>query len=126
MVSSNIPENVRLLIIEKLDSVPELEAVLLLRGESSRTWTVSEAGARLYVSTTVAAHVLAVLHERGFLTKVGEAYRYAPAAPEVDRTVGDLAHTYATNLIAVTRLIHAKPAASIRQFADAFRLRKDT
>ena len=109
-----------------IDSVPELEAVLLLRTHRDRPWSVEEAGARLYVSETVAAHVLSALTERGVLAAEGPLYRYAPIRPELDLVVQDLASTYSTNLIAVTRLIHGKPTDSVRQFADAFRLRKET
>jgi hypothetical protein len=121
-----VPDHVRRLVVDAIDSVPELEAILLLRAESGRRWTATEAGARLYVSVTMAAHVLTVLAERGFLVVDGDTYRYAPVRLELDGTVADLAHAYATHLIAITNLIHSKPATSIRQFADAFRLRKET
>jgi len=126
MLLEEIPEAVRRLVVEAIDSVPELEAVLLLRSHADRDWSVEEAGARLYVSVTVAAHVLDVLTQRGFLTRTGERYRYAPTTMELDAAVAMLAATYATKLIAVTRLIHSKPSPSVMQFADAFRLRKET
>jgi DNA-binding IclR family transcriptional regulator len=125
MPLTEIPEPVRRFIVEAVDSVPELEALLLLRAHADRTWSVEDAGARLYVSPTMASHLLNALAARGLLERDGERYRYGPARPELDHVVGDLAATYATKLIAVTRLIHAKPAASVRQFADAFRLRKE-
>jgi hypothetical protein len=121
-----IPEDVRRLVIEAIDSVPELEALLLLRTHRERAWSVDEAGARLYVSVTVANHVLTALTARGLLAKQDQQYRYGPAKPDVDDVVAHLASTYATNLIAVTRLIHAKSSPSFLQFADAFRLRKET
>lgn len=126
MPLTEIPEHVRRFIVEAIDSVPELEALLLLRAHPDRRWSAEEAGARLYVSTTMASHLLNALAGRGLLARDGEQYRYAPAQPELDAVVADLAATYATRLITVTRLIHAKPAASVRQFADAFRLRKET
>ena len=126
MLVAVIPDHVRRFVVEMIDSVPALEAVLLLRTHRDRPWRVEEAGARLYVSETVAAHVLGSLADCGLLTVEGSAYRYAPIRPELDVIVQDLASTYATNLIAVTRLIHGKPADSVRHFADAFRLRKQT
>lgn len=122
---AEIPETVRRLILEAIDSVPELEAVLLLRSHADRDWNAEEAGARLYVSVTVAAHVLSILAQRGLLTMTGERYRYAPTTTELDAAVTKLAATYATNLIGVTHLIHSKPSPSVLQFADAFRLRKE-
>lgn len=126
MPLTDIPEHVRRFIVEGIDSIPELEALLLLRAHGDRTWSAEDAGARLYVSTTMATHALNALADRGLLARDGQSYRYAPARPELDVVVADLAATYATRLIAVTRLIHAKPAASVREFADAFRLRKET
>jgi hypothetical protein len=122
---AEIPETVRRFVIANIDSVPELEAVLLLRSHADRDWSAEDAGARLYVSVMMAAHVLGVLTQRGLLSMTGERYRYAPASTELDAAVATLAATYATNLIAVTHLIHSKPSPSVLQFADAFRLRKE-
>ena len=121
-----IPQDVRRLIIEAIDSVPELEALLLLRTHRERLWSVEEAGARLYVSVTLATHVLGALAKRGLLAQHDQQYRYWPARPDLDDVVAHLASTYASNLIAVTRLIHAKSNPSFQEFADAFRLRKET
>jgi hypothetical protein len=122
--SSAVPDIVKRLIAERIDSVPELEAVLLLREHPEREWTPSEAGQRLYVSTTVAAHVLAKLAEDGLIAGSEAGYRYAPG-DELANAVDRLAETYAHHLVEVTRMIHTKPAESVRQFADAFRFRKD-
>lgn len=124
MPSTALPDPVKRLIAEYIDSVPELEAVLLLREHAHRDWTPTEAGQRLYVSTTVAAHVLAKLEEQGFLTHNEAGYRYAPG-PEIRPAVDQLAEAYARHLVEVTHMIHKKPPQSIRQFADAFRFRKD-
>lgn len=121
----NIPEAVKRLIATSIDSVPELEAILLLRENAARAWTPAEAGQRLYVSTTMAAHVLSVLAARGFFRSDADRYRYDPATPELAAAVGELAAAYSRHLVAVTQLIHGKPSASVRGFADAFRLRKD-
>lgn len=123
MAADEIPEAARRLIAERIDSIPELEAVLLLREYRTREWTAAEAGARLYVSRTVAAHILSVLEARGFFSCTGQAYRYAPSA-DVESAVDALATAYSNHLVSVTHLVHAKPSASVREFADAFRLRK--
>jgi hypothetical protein len=125
MTLMEIPDRVRRFIVDAIDSVPELEALLLLRTHADRAWSAHDAGARLYVSSTMAAHLLNTLTARGLLRRDGDYYRYGPARPEMDDVVNDLAATYVARLIDVTRLIHAKPAASVRQFADAFRLRKE-
>jgi hypothetical protein len=126
MADDPISPTVRRLIADRIDSVPELEALLLLRETREREWTAEEAGQRLYVSTAVAGHVLGTLAERDFFVRAGDRYQYAPAWSELAATVDELAQTYARQLVAVTELIHTKPSASLRQFADAFRLRRPT
>jgi hypothetical protein len=123
--AEELPADVRLLIAESIDSVPELEAILLLRKDAHRQWTATEAGQRLYVSETVAEYLLGILADRGFFAREGQAYRYAPKTSELDSVVGKLADSYSRALIAVTTAIHSKPSRSVRQFADAFRLRKE-
>jgi hypothetical protein len=124
-VADDIPENVKRLIAERIESIPELEAVLLLKDHPERDWDADEAGGRLYVSRTVAAHLLAALAGRGFLRRTGESYRYFPSTDSLRADVDDLAQCYARQLVAVTQLVHAKPGVSVRSFADAFRFRKD-
>jgi hypothetical protein len=113
------------LILDGIDSVPELEAILLLRDHRPRRWSEKEVGERLYVSTAVAGHLLNVLAERGFLSCVVGEYGFAPATPDLAETIDELAVTYEHHLIEVTLFIHSKPGPSIRQFANAFRLRRD-
>jgi hypothetical protein len=121
-----ISESVRRLIVERIDSVSELEALLLLREDPSRSWTPEEAGQRLYVSTAVAGYILAVLTDRGFFGRQGDGWVYAPSGSELAETVDELATAYTHSLIEITRAIHTKPSASVRDFANAFRMwRKD-
>ncbi len=104
----------------------ELEALLLLRDSPRTRWTPEAASARLYVSPTVAAHTLALLSRRGLLEETAEGYSYRPSSPALADVVDALAATYASHLIAVTHLIHAKPSPSMQSFARAFRFRKDS
>jgi len=124
MTTDVIPDDVRRLILERIDSVPELEAILLFHEDPRREWTPEAAGRRLYVSTTVAGHVLGVLCERGFFTPSGDGYRYAPESSQLGEIVDRLAIAYSRHLVAVTQMIHSKPSQNLRDFVEAFRIRK--
>jgi hypothetical protein len=126
MPANPVPEAVRQLIADSIDSIAEVEAILLLRRERTRAWNVEEAGKRLYISDTLSRYVLNVLTERGVLSEENGLFRYDPRTPELDSTIAALATAYSTNLVAVTHLVHGKPAESVREFARAFRLRKDS
>jgi len=125
MPTKAVPERVRRLILDAIDSVAELEALLLLRETAGQSWTPANASARLYVSLTVATYSLNALAKRGLLQETPDGFAYRPTSSAVIEDVAALALTYGRNLIAVTQLIHAKPGPSVQDFARAFQLRRD-
>ena len=123
-MSEPIPDDVRKFISGNIDSVADLEALLLLRKEPGQRWTTETVSERLYVDAVTTADVLTRLAARGLCEHSDNAYRYQPANDEKRLMVDRLAETYRQYLIPVTNFIHAKPGR-IQHFADAFRLRKD-
>ena len=61
--STLIPEDVAQFIIEKIDSVAQLEALLLLRDNPQQQWDVAAVAKRLYIDDEQAGKVLARLRE---------------------------------------------------------------
>jgi hypothetical protein len=117
------PDDVREFIQRHIDSVAQLEALLLLRANPDEEWDAAKAAKRLYAAEPEIVEALARLSEDGFLTVADTRYRYDVSSEqrhEVDR----LAAVYSRHLIAVTNMVHAKPRR-IREFADAFKFRKD-
>ena len=125
MQRHEVPERARSLILEAIDSVAELEALLLLRETAGQPWTVDSASRRLYVSPTVAGDALGALTRRGFLEETPDGFRYGPSSPDLAEDVAALAEAYSVSLIPITHLIHSKPSSSAQDFARAFRFRKD-
>jgi hypothetical protein len=120
-----IPDDVRRFIVEHIDSVPALEALLLMRRSPDRRWTAEELAAELYVESRHVAPVVAALGTRGLCGVDGTPPRYywSPATPDLAARLQRLAEAYAAYLVAVTNIIHSKPRPSVRGFSDAFRLR---
>jgi hypothetical protein len=115
-------------ILEKIDSVAQLEALLLCRTNSLEGWTVSVVARRLYIDEQQAEEALAHLNAEKLLElKAHEPvqYCYSPESPSLRLMVDRLVETYAKHLLPVTNLIHSKPKTRIKQFADAFRLRRE-
>jgi hypothetical protein len=128
MKRAEISDEVRRFILTSIPSVPYLEAVLLLRGEPATQWEPALAARRLYVGDRHAAELLQQLAEAGIAVREGpEArYRYHPSTAELAQRIDRLAEAYAGDLLAVTDLIHSRIDKRAQQFADAFRLRKDS
>lgn len=125
-----LPEDIRRFIVTSVPSVPYLEAILLLRNDPDMGWEVRRVAARLYVAERQAAEVLSALAAAGIARseEQGETvlFHYAPATDELRERLDALAQAYSTNLVGVTQLIHSRIDKRAQQFADAFRLRKDS
>lgn len=124
MGQGDIPDHARRFISQYIDSVGELEALLLLRALPGEAWELGKIASRLYVRETETARILARLCRNGLLVRADTVYKFECQTEELRRVVDELAELYARQLIPITNLIHAK-SPRIREFADAFRLRKD-
>jgi hypothetical protein len=124
MSDEPIPEDVQEFILSRITSIAQLEALLLLWRDPKATWDIATMARRLYISDGEAKGLLSQLSADGFALGVDDAYRFDTSDLERFGLVTRVAEVYRRHLISVTNLIHAKPPR-IREFADAFRLRKD-
>ena len=111
---------------DKIDTVPHLEALLLLWNARPKPYSVSAMAERLFLAPEAVKEILDDLVRGGLITNVsgpGESYRY-DSEPDRDRLIATVDMTYRRELIRVSRLIHSKPSAAVREFARAFRLKK--
>jgi hypothetical protein len=125
---SEITQDVRTLILERIDSVVQLEILLLLHGAPDRARSAQEIAQELRIDASWAAGQLGDLAGRGLAAPAsegGELFRYAPASPELDHAVSALSREYNERRVRVISLIFSKPVDKLRSFADAFRFRKD-
>lgn len=113
-------------IFDNIETVPHLEALLLIWQNNTRTWTAEELAARIYVGAVDAKNILEDLRRRGLVVpEEGDAYRYASEWDPQNALMRRVADTYARNLVGVARMIHSKGSASVREFARAFQIKKD-
>lgn len=128
MSGGPLPDDVRRFVLTSVPSVPYIETLLLLRSEASSTWTAAQLARRIYVSEAQAAGLLAALEASGLAPQVPDcpnAYRYRPPA-EMEELLSRVAMHYASNLLAITDLIHSGLGRRANTFAEAFRWRKDS
>jgi hypothetical protein len=127
MQDQSIPDALRRFILTSVQSVPYLEALLLLHAEPHKPWGVQDVARRLYIGEAQALALLTAIHEAGIAERTGpelNQFRYQPTTAELAGTIDQLARTYATNLVGVTDLIHSRVDKRAHQFANAFRLKK--
>ena len=121
-------EDVLRFIADRIDTVPELEALLLFWEQRPTRLTVKQIASRLFVPRGVGASVIRSLVRRKFVMEIGggSEYAYDSAWEPEEEFMGRVAATYRRNLIRVTTIIHSKAPAAVLEFARAFEPRKDT
>ncbi len=110
-------------ILKEIDTVPHLEALLLLWNGKPQEWSFEEMAGALYVELDVARPVIADLERRGFVTLTDNG-RFLYRSTDRDSLIQEVERTYRREIVRIANLIHSKPAASLREFARAFRLKR--
>ena len=115
-------------IVDEIDSVPELEALLLLWQDRPAAWNVADVARRLYIVPDQAQAVLADLSRKGMLAVDPEredSYGYASRSAERDALMARIEAVYRRQIVRISTLIHSKPSSAVRDFARAFRFTKE-
>jgi hypothetical protein len=129
-VTEGLGDEVRALLLASIESIAELETLLLLHRDETAVWNAARVAAELRVEPRSAESQLTALAERGLLRPVTDGtergWRYGPATPALARAVDALAAAYDERRVSVVEFVYSKPAVDkLRVFADAFRLRED-
>jgi hypothetical protein len=127
MSAPDIPPRVLQFLAERIDTVPQLEALLLMWENSQRLWSEDELAARIYVSRLVALQILQHLQRRQLVVaEPGQSqYRYNAQWDATGEIIPELAASYRRHLVPLATFIHSRASSAVREFARAFDLKKD-
>ncbi len=114
----------RTFINKNINSVEQIEVLLILHANPERVWTIDEISAIMRSSRNSIRSRLENLASRKLSAVVhAEGFRYA-ASGRLHGMVEMLADEYAQRRFSVIELVFSRPDAA-RMFADAFRLREE-
>lgn len=114
-------------ILEKIDSVSHLEALLLLWNSRPKQWSPEAVARRLYVETKIARELLADLQRSDLIVAVpdaAETYCYETSSQVRNGIIEMVDATYRQQIVRISNLIHSKGSSAVRDFARAFRFTK--
>lgn len=120
--------NVYEFILENIDSVPHLEALVLLWNSRPVGWTSEELASRLYIPAEKVDNLLNDLVRLQLLAKSGGTpakFSYNPTSKEQDEMMRLVDSAYRRDLVRISTMIHSKASPSVREFARAFRIKKE-
>src|SRR4051812_6631211 len=113
-MGEELPREVRDLVARRLDSMEEVEVLLLLAGESAEL-TMDQIRERLRLPPS--ALPMTSLHRlvaNGLISEASRggtiSYRYTPATAEVRRAVEQLAVAYNQRPVTLVRLVYHRPS----------------
>jgi DNA-binding IclR family transcriptional regulator len=111
-------------ILDEIDSVPHIEALLILWNSRPKGCSVEELAALLYLPQDRTRQILEDLQQRTLVISAETASSYNPAYPR-DHLMADVDRTWRRELVRVSNMIHSKASPAVREFARAFRFKKD-
>lgn len=115
-------------ILEKLDSVPHLEAIILLWNSRPVGWTAEELASRLYVPKERTSEIVQDLVRQQFVQQSPgppPRFSYLPRSEEQNEWMFRVDTAYRREIVRISTMLHTKASASVREFARAFRFKKD-
>jgi DNA-binding IclR family transcriptional regulator len=116
---------VRTLIRRHVRSVGELELLMLLHAERDRTWSVDQICEALACPPSWAVAQLETMADAGLLAPADGNWRFAPADSELEEATAALQEAYRLQSREVVRFVFATPGHDLKEFSDAFRLRRE-
>lgn len=126
---SGFSEKLEQFIAAEIQSLEQLEILLLLSGNPHRWWTAQSVYEVIKSSPGSVEDRLLELTGRGFLKVDGnpeKRYQFAPESDLVWTAVSELRDAYKERPVKVVQAIYSKPPDAVQEFAKAFRFRKET
>ncbi|HUN84308.1 MAG TPA: hypothetical protein VMU48_08005 [Terracidiphilus sp.] len=121
-------EEVDRFILDEIDSVPELEALLLIWNSRPKDWSSDEMAKALYDKADSTQGILRSLVQRGLIAEETGSrglYTAISDSPEKEAMLTALDRIYRREIVRISTMIHSKASRAVRDFARAFRFKKD-
>lgn len=122
MSDNDIPKSVRDFVFEYIDSVEQLEILLLLESNSQKTWSPPELSGLLRSNLNSIEKRLGHLASQGLIVRNEDShFAFFTENEELRNTIHTLAEIYRVHRYKIMELIFS-PMKKSRDLAEAFRL----
>lgn len=109
-----------------IDSVANLEALLLFKRNPDREWSAKTLSDELRTNVLWSSKQIAWLYSKSFISfgSKEDFYKYSAENPEMDEVIQKVSDSYARTRLTMISFICDR-LVRVQQFAEAFRIRKD-
>jgi hypothetical protein len=122
---NEFPDELKRFVAAHIDTVEQLEVLLLLRSRPAETWTPKRVSDELRTSQMAATIRLERLCATELCEAVEGGFRLRPAPGSVEYAIQLVEAAYRNRHVSLISLIYARPSKGVLLFADSFRVRKD-
>lgn len=126
--SSDLPPQLARFLADCIESVEQLELLVVIARMRERWWTARDLAEELWLSPAATGRDLEILAGRGLLeVRLANdlCYRLSPISAEGREAVTLLTELYPTRRVDILSSIVLRKGRALRHFAEAFRFRKD-
>lgn len=128
MPPGKVPSTVKTFVAAHVRTLDELQLLMAIVQSGDRWWDADDAARECGMSVPEARAALDYLAARNLLDiKISEDlhYQFRPGTPELGDAARAVAEAYRHRPLDVARLVQPPGRRSVRDFADAFRIRHD-
>ena len=115
-------------ILKHIDSVPHLEALVLLWNSRPVGWTCEELASRLYIPPEKVNDLVRDLVRLQLIADSPTSprkYSYHAQSEDQNEMMRQVDAVYRCDLVRISTMIHSKASPAVREFARAFRFKKE-
>lgn len=115
-------------ILATIDTVPQLEALVLLWNSRPVKWTQEELASRLYVRDGEVQQIVRDLVRANLVEEwpgTPARFSFLAGSPERDELMFLVDAAYRRDLVRISTMIHNKASSPVREFANAFRMKRE-
>jgi hypothetical protein len=128
MKDADFSEELQSFIQETIPTLDAAELLLLLAARPDREHSIDSIIESMHptiVTDTALRRYLQQFQAQGLVhVRENDAFRYAPATPELDAAVRALTRVFNERPVTLVRIIYGPKDEKIRSFAEAFRIKK--
>lgn len=126
MHQNSLPQDIRDFLSEFIDSVSQLEILLMCSSEPQTAFSPEDISKNLRTHPMTAQKQLQSLVDKGLLASISDhKFIFRPKELELKDLIYKLASSYKIKPVAVVTFIYDKPTDKLKGFADAFKFKKD-
>lgn len=125
LTDKKISDDLRSFILDCIESASQIEILVLISKDKDKKWTSQEIREQLRSSDKSVENNLKRLHLNGILSIEENLYYYSPTNPKLENVSSELIDAFNKYPLRILEIVYNKQSEVLREFSEAFRLRKD-